>query len=477
MKGTIMHKTPLNNRERKKQECNNKVYRDIIRNIRGASLEEECEIMNKINFVDMHHKYAISHHHPTESNPKDYYITRLPNGKKMKGDTKEKLLDKLYNYYMYNKDLDHTFGHIFDVALDEHAKMTGVREKTIERMKNDYNAFITNEWAQRDITVIQPSEVKGYILEQLKMYETTYHTKMTNKRFYAFKAVLNLVFRYAVDPEHHILTVNPMPISNDAFKRFYICKRSKPEEKAYQPADIEKIQNHIYERMKRRNPIYQVDMNGYAILLSIETGMRCAELCSLKWEDIKENTIHIHSQLLDQRVNGARIYYYEPTTKDEKGCERGGREFPKTRKISEILDAAKLLQQRFLVKSDYVFARRDGSWMTTEAYSQSLYKLAKELGLELTNNHAFRIALNSYKLMNLDLNATERGRLLGHSAEVNAKHYTFARADDFLPDICNRLDAFDSNQSTEEVGTQGNPKTIDFEQKKKALESAKIQAF
>ena len=41
---------------------------------------------------------AISHHEPTPSNPKDYYITQMPDGKKIKATTYEGLLEKLYDY-------------------------------------------------------------------------------------------------------------------------------------------------------------------------------------------------------------------------------------------------------------------------------------------------------------------------------------------------------------------------------------------
>lgn len=53
-------------------------------------------------------------------------------------------------------------------------------------------------------------------------------------------------------------------------------------------------------------------IHGYMILLSIETGMRAAELCALKWSDIDEKNIHIHAQQLTQRDTGNRDYYYAP---------------------------------------------------------------------------------------------------------------------------------------------------------------------
>ena len=51
-------------------------------------------------------------------------------------------------------------------------------------------------------------------------------------------------------------------------------------------------------------------INGYAILLSIETGMRAAELPALKWSDVHDDYIHIHAQQLQHVRKGYTEYYY-----------------------------------------------------------------------------------------------------------------------------------------------------------------------
>ena len=45
---------------------------------------------------------------------------------------------------------------------------------------------------------------------------------------------------------------------------------------------------------------------------------------------------------------------------------------------------------------------------TTVSYYEALYKVCKKLGLKLNNNHAFRIALNSYVYVPMGLPVTER---------------------------------------------------------------------
>lgn len=59
---------------------------------------------------------------------------------------------------------------------------------------------------------------------------------------------------------------------------------------------------------------------------------------------------------------------------------------------------------------------------------------------EITNNHAFRMSLNSNVFIPKGLPVTERARLLGHSVETNLKRYSFAGKGN-LSSICDLLDA------------------------------------
>lgn len=56
----------------------------------------------------------------------------------------------------------------------------------------------------------------------------------------------------------------------------------KPEDKAFQPKEVEKIRKHLWNRIEN----YTYDVFGYAILFSSYTGIRLGEIPSLKWDDI-----------------------------------------------------------------------------------------------------------------------------------------------------------------------------------------------
>ena len=70
----------------------------------------------------------------------------------------------------------------------------------------------------------------------------------------------------------------------------------------------------------------------------------------------------------------------------------------------------------------------------------------------ICHNHAFRIALNSYVLIPMGLDAPERARILGHSVQTNLEHYTFSRDKEFLSEIGDLWDNFNKENGLSKVG-------------------------
>ena len=111
-----------------------------------------------------------------------------------------------------------------------------------------------------------------------------------------------------------------------------------------------------------------------------------------------------------------------------------------TAKIKAILDDLKAKQESMGIHSEFVFADEDGNWISASAYEKSLARLCKSQKLEVTNNHAFRMSLNSNVFIPLGIPVTTRALLLGHSVEVNLKFYSYAEKDN-LAEVLNLLDS------------------------------------
>lgn len=344
----------------------------------------------------------------------------------------ENLIEKLFCLYYGNRTLtDYSFKSIFVAALNKKIATENPKSKTVDDYWDSYHAFITDEFGAKDIRRITPSEIKEYIQQR------TQQLAPKKKRFYKFKGVLNLVFCYAADPERRYIDINPVPKDNWVFLKNCTPSSNRPEDKAFQPEELELIRTHLWQRIESG----RYDVNAFAILFAMESGCREAEIPSVKKTDIKEKCVHIHSQQNDHIVNGKKCYYYNPTTKNEKGVSEQGREIPITNEMRKILTELRAKQEELGIESEWLFCKEDGEWITTVGYYKALYRLCKKLGLKLTNNHAFRIALNSYVFIPAGVEVSERARILGHSVETNLKYYTFAKKD-YLDDVADKLNAF-----------------------------------
>lgn len=212
------------------------------------------------------------------------------------------------------------------------------------------------------------------------------------------------------------------------------------------------------------------------MLFAIETGVRVGELCALKWEDIKEYSIHIHSQQLSRKGTGGKEYYLVPYTKNEKGISEDGREFPLTKNIKALLDEIKSKQDKLSIHSEYIFCHENGEWIKTDAYITFLRRLCQSKHFHVTNNHALRMSLNSNVLIPKGVSVADRAAMLGHSIETNLRHYSFAQKD-YLDNVRAILDSDCEEMCENTSGTPREPHKIIQFSKKESPEYLISQAF
>lgn len=359
---------------------------------------------------------------------KGLWMTIMPDKSKVYGKTKEVVLDKLMEYYGLSL-VNLTLQEVFEEALSHKDRTEAVNQETLYHLRSTYKRFISPELSNTSIKAITSDLLAEYTLNALRdaqhVNKQGVTVKVKKKAFLDYKSVLNVIFQYAMDKD--IITVNPLAkFKNKVFLKECDCSRAVSDEKIFSESEIADIKAKVrrYMEYDRYNGYF---INGYAILLSIETGMRAGELPALKWSDIKSNHIHIHAQQLSNKRKGGKEYYLADWTKDEKGVSRGGRQFPLTREIRYLLDEIKDVQQSKGIHSEFVFCNSDGEWIKTEAYTTCLRRLLKSMGFDITNNHAFRMSLNSnFLIARLHLSESERALYLGHSPETNLKYYTFA---------------------------------------------------
>lgn len=460
-----------NIRKGKKIREKNQITCDIIET-KDLEPLQVIAIMEKIEYINKFHTYKLC-----ENKKKGEWYTRVKaaNKEKLYAKTQEELIDKLYMFYGGISDF--SFGSIFNEAIKKHLDDADNTRLTYDRSVRDYNRYISEDFSKKDIRLIKSSDIDKYIMSYLKKYEVETGKCATDKMLYAIKSIFNIVFRYATEGDYPILANNPVPQDNSKYKKHTYSPKPKASEKAFQPEEIEKIKNFCWDRVKNNNN-YVVCVNAYAVLVAIDTGMRCAELCALKWKDITESSIHIHAQILCENEK-QNTYKYVNWTKNEKGHSCGGREYPIMLDLSRIFADLRHLQEVNGINSEWVFARANGSYMRPDTYRSALRKIAKENNTKLTNNHAFRIALNSYVFIPSGVPETERAEMLGHSVEVNLENYSYALAD-AKNETKNKIEQYMGCQKSDippkkSIPTQTPPNIIVFEQRKRTLKAAKLK--
>lgn len=390
-------------------------------------------------------------------------------GKRYQSNTYEGIIESLANAYGITKDIqpstNYTIESIFEKALTERKLSDGITNETCLKYKYDFKRFFNQDFMEKDIRFIKRIDLEIYS-QQLVLDK-----QLTEKSFKAYKSILNLIFDYASDSDHEIIDSNPVDKINN--KKFYknCYHNTDNDDEVFSLEEISLIKKEIIKRneQKRYKGYFA---HGYMVRLAIETGMRVAELCSLKESDIlpNESIIYIHSQQLSEKVPGHRIYSYVNYTKDEKICSKGGRYFPITPAINEILEQNRKDKESLGIKSAYVFCDLNGEWVKKDAYITFLRRFLRALGFNNTKNHAFRKSLNSNILIPRGIPAAERAALLGHSIDTNNRYYSKPRKG-YIDNLRTTL-----SQDYNTV-TSGHQQIIQFPTNEKSQDSNEIKAF
>lgn len=321
--------------------------------------------------------------------------------------------------------------------MEENRITKNLTDKTFSEHEYDYQRYFNDDFKN--------TEIKNVDVVFLCRYTKELVTRMslTIKGFNSYKSELNRLFDYAL--RHHLVESNPLSIFNDSeYRRSCSPAIKSAEDKVLSREEIVLIQKEI-DRRSVLNLYHGLDTYGYMIRLSIETGMRTAEICALRWGDINKD-IWIHSQIVRKSLN-SKDSKYVPWTKNEKKHEGKGRHFPLTNRITAIL---REIKEKYAYlgypcgDDDYVFCKKDGAFIIPSDYDGALRRLCKRIGVSRTNNHALRMALNSYVFIPLGIQVTDRAKLLGHSVETNLKYYSFENKD-YCEKALNALNSLQPN--------------------------------
>ena len=373
----------------------------------AAKVKEMMVTLAKRSYVSSHHNRKIFQLPPSNSWKNGCWKTYVyvdSKRKEITASTEEKLIEKLYTFYLEADNKSKTLEQVFEMLMEYKQTCLNRSDKTISSDKYRFG-HISKKLRESNINEITDDEIRKYIVTDLLK---------ENPRPAYLKRVLQLlsaVFEYGIrkklcydNPLRYIMALDYYKYCNQAIKT--------DEEKAFSTEELATISTDAEKHLD--NP--RVLMS----LLAKETGMRCAELAALHTDDVQTDFIHVHRQQVKVAEGKGNKLVEVPYTKDERMHPHNGRYIPLTEEAKRIIRIAKAIPG----ESPYLFHEKNCSKMIPkDGYLHNLRKRCIRLGCVPTNNHAFRMAFNS-RLIELGFSASDRALILGHEVQTNEAHYS-----------------------------------------------------
>lgn len=378
------------------------------------------ELMTTI--IDTIHRYAITQ---TTDGRFTTYIedATKPNGRRqIRRKSKTELYKFLLEFYGVNDNQkDMTFGELFEEWKKYKERFVSVSNKkkslspaTIERYNRDYKRFFKDtsfeNMSIHKVTTPKLQMILADIIENGKMNE-----KCAGN---VIGYVMN-VFAYARRSEY--IQKDPAELLD---KRLLLsmCVYTPPKSDSDRILTVDEM-SKLQSATQKHAAEYPPYMPDYAIELAMLTGMRVGELSALHWGDIDNYYIHVD-------YSEHRYDYEDKKSELVIGEPKNGkhRVIPITPQIKHLLKRIKSLEVEN--NDGFIFARPNGGRFTAHDISCAVDRRASEAGVKKTSIHGIRRTVSS--LLNTVLSQKDVASMLGHSEQVNERHYNYSTADDSM---------------------------------------------
>jgi len=350
-------------------------------------------------------KYLEMHNHKIWQGKDGYFYTRVddssnPNGRRMIKKSKKSILEEtIINFY---KDMqeDPCIETVFDEWLDKKIKYGEIQKQTQERYKADFKRFLY-DIKDKKIKFISEDELEDFI-------KTSIHDKhLTAKAWGNFRTILSGMFKYAKKKGYTQISISSflgdLDISNKAF-----TKKIKPDECCvFRENEIKLLVQYLIKRPT---------LGNLGVLVAAYTGMRVGEIAALKWSDINDNYIYVHStQIRYHGDDGKEVY----ETKNSPKTEAGVRRVVIVEKLCYIIKRIKKINPF----TEYVF-ENNGKPLTKHAFEMCLYRACDKLGITRRSMHALRKTYAT-RLINSKVDEAIIINQMGHTDIATTKQYYY----------------------------------------------------
>ncbi len=434
-----------------------------------AYVQEQIE-MKKREEILLNHNYSVWF-----SEKENVWYTCLPdetksdNRRRVKRRKKSDLEKVIVDYYLSSSKKEKeevlTVEKLFYEFMKHKSKEVG--SSTIKRMMIDWRKFYKPEinFINKVVKGLTKIDIDNFFNSVLNEHQ------IKKKGFYNMCGILKQMLEYAVDAEY----IEKSPYRIKVNKKNFVSDKKSSTKEVYKTNERELLIREMERRLKN-NPSNTAPL---AVLLDFELGTRKGEILAISTNDIVEDRLHIHRQIiwdfdisdLDHvKSKGFRLVEY---TKSEEG----DRWLPLTQRAKEIISRVEQInRENGYNYKDLLFCRK-GKCLSPSTIDSQIKRGCEFIGIPVKTMHKIRKTYASTLLHN-GVNVSIVKDLLGHADETTTlKHYIFnieeeSETDNIVLNALERKQGID-NDSCE----QCEQKIITFPDMKKAPKPLKIKDF
>lgn len=397
--------------------------------LQGAFLEDMLTKAKRAYVEERHNRkiYQTSSSNPYKDGSwKTHVFDQDGHRKEIIRKTEAEIYEVLYSFYVEKEKQKLSMESVFEMLMDRKANELNRSSNTIMDDRR-YFSYLSDKIKKSSVISITESDLRSWFV---KSYMPK---KPKEQALRKMIQLLNQIFSFAI----HQKMCKENPAANivyDDYAKDCDIRKKKNEERAFSEQECMLLEEDALRT--KNNP------RSLMRLFSIHSAVRAGELPPLRWEDVSADYVHVHRQQVRDISSGHEVFLEVDYTKDERKHPHGGRYIPRTKALNSVLELAKLLPG----ESEYIFHDKNGQPISKNSYELHLRRACKKLGISTTNNHAFRIAYNSF-LLNSGLSASERALILGHGVQTN-EHYYSVTDQRTLASIKERIDSIKTDDSS-----------------------------
>lgn len=322
--------------------------------------------------------------------------------KMLKRSTLEDLEDAIADFY-YDNEFNPTIKQLFDIWIGYKLELGEIKKSTYDRYHDDYNRFLAkDQLCLRHIRSITEEDLDIFIRKHLA-------NGLQQKAYANLRSMIIGIFKYAKKQKLTDISISIFFKDLDISKRIFVPSKQNLETAIFNEDEIPKLLNYLYE-----HPCIEY----YGLIFAFQTGVRCGELAALKFDDVRDDILHVQRQeVVYKKEKGVQEHVIAEYTKTASG----DRYIYLPQNSIAILTAIRWLNR----DSEFIFAK-DGERIKKTCFNNYLIKACKAIDIPPRTMHKIRRTYAT-TLIDNDVEDSLIMSQLGHaSIETTRKCYYYA---------------------------------------------------